>query len=83
MSEAIRRQLAANLPVQTEAVISGKEYMLCFNPLSMNNWYTVVLMSKEDINQHIAVLLDNNINVLLIQVLIPLILLCLIFFLAI
>ena len=77
---AIRNQLAKNLPLQTEATISGKEYMLCFNPLSMNNWYTVVLMSKEDINQHIAVLLDNNINVLLIQVLIPLILLCLIFF---
>ena len=78
--EAIRRQLAENLTVQTEAIIAGKEYMLCFCPLSMNNWYTVVLVSNDEINQHIAVLLDDNINMLMIRVIIPLVLLCLIFF---
>lgn len=78
--EAIRRQLAENLTVQTEVVIAGKEYMLCFCPLSMNNWYTVVLVSKGEINKHIAVLLDDNINILMIRVIIPLVLLCLIFF---
>lgn len=78
--ETIRRKLLQNSTVQTEAVISGKEYILCFCPLSMNNWYTVVLMPKDEINKHIDVLLDDNINVLLICVIIPLVFLCLTFF---
>ena len=78
--DVIRRQLSENLIVQTEAVIAGKEYILSFSPLSMNNWYTVVSMPKDEINKHINVLLDDNINILLICVIIPLVFLCLTFF---
>ena len=78
---AIRRQLQEGRAVQAAATILDREYILCLFPLSMNHWYTVVLMPKDEINKHISVLLDDNINVLLVCVIIPLVLLCLIFFL--
>lgn len=75
-----KQQLQEGLPVQTTATILGKEYILCFSPLSINKWYTVVLMPKDEINKHIEVLLDDDINILMLCIIIPLILLCVAFF---
>ncbi len=76
---AIRRHLQEGLPFQTEAGILGEDYILCFSPLSLNDWYTVVLMPRDEISRHVNILLDNNINILMVCVIFPLILLCVIF----
>lgn len=78
-AESIRRHLQERLQLQTKAKIIGEDYILCFYPLSLNEWYTVVLMPKDEISRHVDTLLDNNINILMVCVIAPLILLCIIF----
>ena len=78
-AELIRSNLQAGTALQTEARILGKDFILCFSPLTLNDWYTVVLMPKDEISKHISSLLDTNINILMVCVIAPLILLCIIF----
>lgn len=77
----IRTSLQEGKPLQTEAKILNKDYILCFSPLSHNDWYTVVLMPRDEISNHIASLLDTNINILVISVIVPLLLLTVVFIL--
>ena len=78
-AELIRSNLQAGTALQTEARILGKDFILCFSPLTINDWYTVVLMPKDEISKHISSLLDTNINILMVCVIVPLLLLCVLF----
>lgn len=77
----IRKSLQEGHILQTEARILDKDYILCFSPLSLNDWYTVVLMPHDEISKHIASLLDTNINILVLCLIVPLLLLTVVFIL--
>ena len=72
----LKSRLQSGEPFSAELVISGSDCIAYFEPIDMNNWYTVVTIHDEAINSRIDRLLSNDVFTLLAKILITVLVLC-------
>lgn len=74
--EDLRLQMQNRAILLDTIKIEDERYLVCFSPLLLNNWYTVVTIPQEEVKHHISMLLDKNMTILVIKILGTLGILC-------
>lgn len=75
-ADTIIKQVKGGSPVLTEVDNGEEEFLAFFAPLSITDWCIVTVVNKVGISKNLHYLLGNNVYLLIIQVVIPILLLC-------
>lgn len=65
----IRAAMQAGQELVTEAADSDKEYILCFSPFMLNDWYIVMTLDRQSISARLDALLGGDFYLLMARIL--------------